>query len=71
MTKTAATPIYHPVKTLETFSSPESMNDIHETCNVAYGTPAHHSWSNDDPGLTFAYCTARSNLKLKLFIRQS
>ena len=35
--------------------------DFHETWYVALETPAHHN-SNDDPGVTLTYFTARSNL---------
>ena len=38
--------------------------DFHETWYVASGTPAH---SNDDPGVTLTYFTARSNLVTRLF----
>ena len=39
-----------------------------ETWYVAYGTPAHHSFSNDDPGVTLTYFTARSNFVTKVFL---
>ena len=37
--------------------------DFQETWYVASGTPAHHSYINDDPGVTLTYFTARSNLE--------
>ena len=60
MTKMTATPIY--VKTLQKSFSPEPA-DFHETWYVALGTPQPIIvCSNDDPGVTLTYFTARSNL---------
>ena len=42
--------------------------DFHETWYVAFGTPAHYSCSNDDPGVTLTYFTARSNLVTLAFL---
>ena len=44
------------------------MADFHETWYVAPGTPAHHSFSNNDPGVTLTYFTARANLVTKAFL---
>ena len=58
MTKMAATPIYGKEPSKIFFS----RGDIHETWYVASGTPAHHSFLNNDPGVTLTYFTAWSNL---------
>ena len=42
--------------------------DFHETWYVALGTPAHHSYSNYDPGVTLTYFTARSNMVTWAFL---
>ena len=41
--------------------------DFHKTWFVVSGTQAHYSLSNDDPGVTLTYFTARSNLVTKAF----
>ena len=56
------------VKTLKK-SSPEPAGYFHETWYVASGTPASVIvCSNDDPGVTLTYFTARSNLVTYAFL---
>ena len=64
MTKMATMPIYG--KTLKKLLR-NRLNDFNETWYVAFGTHAHHSFSNDDPGLTLTYFTARSNFVTRAF----
>ena len=61
MTKMAATPIYM-VKTLQKSSSPEPAGRFSRTWYVASETPSIINCSNDDPGVTLTYFTARSDL---------
>ena len=42
--------------------------DCHETWYVASGTPARHSRTNDDPGVTLTYFTTRFNLVTWVFL---
>ena len=42
--------------------------DFHETWYVASGTPVHHNCTNDNPGVTLIYFTARSNLVTEAFL---
>ena len=44
--------------------------DFHKTWYVESGTPAHYCFngSNDDPGVTLTFFTARSNLVTKAFL---
>ena len=60
MTKIAATPIYgkNPSKILQ-----NRQADFHETWYVASGFQAIIVCSNDAPGVTLTYFTARSNLE--------
>ena len=60
MTKMAAMPIYG--KNSKKNLLQNRWADSHETWYVALRSPAHHSCSNDDPGVTLTYFTARSNL---------
>ena len=51
-------------------SSPEPVDHFDETWYVVSRTPVHHTvvCSNDDPGLTLTYLTARSKLLLRFFL---
>ena len=69
MTKMAAMPIYgkKPFKNLLLIR----WTDFHETWYEASGTPAYHSCSTDDTGLTLTYFMTRSNLVTnRLFYRE-
>ena len=61
MTKMVPMPIYG--KNLKNLLLQNWRADFHETWYVASGTPAHHIFINDDPGVTLTYFTARSNLE--------
>ena len=66
MAKMATMPIYG--KTPLNLLLWNRWADFQETWYVALGTPAHYSYSNDDPGVTLAYFMARSNLVTLAFL---
>ena len=61
MTKMAATPIYGK-KPFKNFLLQNRRADFHETRYVAFGLLPIIVCSNDDPGVTLTYFTARPNL---------
>ena len=63
MTMMAATPIYGKTPSKNLLLQ-NQWADFHETWSVALGTPVHYNCSNDDPGVTLSYFTARSNLAI-------
>ena len=67
MTKMATTPLYE--KTLQKSSSPEPAGRFPRNlvCSIRGLQPIIVS-SNDDPGVTLTYFTARSNLVTEVFI---
>ena len=58
-------PCPYMVKPVQKSSSPDRQVDFPKTWFLASGTPAH---SNDDPGVTLTYFTARSNLVSYAFL---
>ena len=66
MTKMAATPIYgkKPIKNLLLWNR---QVDLNETWYVALGLKPIIVCSNNDPGVTLTYFTARSNLVTLVF----
>ena len=66
MTKMADMPIYG--KNPSKIFLQNLQADFRETSSVAMGTPAHHILSNDYPGVTLTYFTARSNLLTEAFL---
>ena len=61
MTMMAATLIYDK-KTFKTLLLQNRQADYHETCTQHQGLQPIIVCSNDDPGVTLTYFTARSNL---------
>ena len=55
------------VKSFKNLLLPNRWADFRETWYVAFGSSAHQSFSNNDPGLTLTYLTARSNFVIWAF----
>ena len=67
VSKMATKPIYGK-NPLKIFFSRTGRPIYDETWYVVSGTPAHQSFTSDDPQVTLAYFMARSNLVTKVFL---
>ena len=70
MTKMATMPIYGKNLKKIFFSGKQKAHDL-ESCYAALGTQYYQVCSNDDPGLTMTYFTARSNFVPYAFVWES
>ena len=67
MTKIAAMPIYSKKKRFKYLLLQNRRAEFHEAWYLASETPAHHSFLNDDPGVTLTYFMTRSDLVIWAF----